>query len=168
MGAHLGVWRFIPSHSPTFPGAWDLTPGLTSWPTPLQALALVASPRLGLRHCMTLITWFQVRFSKFLLIPPKGTNGWMALAIIALLMIVWITTLETPFSCQKRQVFLSRLWKKSTRFPTLSLNVHMFLHFFFHWIVWFFLRWWLDTLSFFTKIIDSDFSIYCPIVTTTM
>jgi len=35
VGAHLGVWRFIPSHSPTFPGAWDVTPKLPSWPTPL-------------------------------------------------------------------------------------------------------------------------------------
>jgi len=40
VGAHLGVWGFILSHSPTFP--------LHSWPTPLQALALVASQRLGL------------------------------------------------------------------------------------------------------------------------
>jgi hypothetical protein len=23
--AHLGVWGFIPSHSPTFPGAWNVT-----------------------------------------------------------------------------------------------------------------------------------------------
>jgi len=50
MGVHLGVWRFIPSHSLTLPWAWDVTPGLPSWPTPLQALALVMSPRLGLRH----------------------------------------------------------------------------------------------------------------------
>jgi hypothetical protein len=50
MGAHLGVLRFIPSHSPTLPVAQDVTPGLPSWPTPLQALALVTSPRLRLRH----------------------------------------------------------------------------------------------------------------------
>ncbi len=53
VGAHLGVWRFIPSHSPTLLGTWDVTPGLPSWPTPLQALALVTSPRLGLRHWIT-------------------------------------------------------------------------------------------------------------------
>jgi hypothetical protein len=35
VGAHLGVWRFIPSHSPTLPGAWDVIPGLPSWPAPL-------------------------------------------------------------------------------------------------------------------------------------
>jgi len=50
MGVHLGVWRFIPSHSFAFPGAWDVTLGLPSCPATLQALALVASPRLGLRH----------------------------------------------------------------------------------------------------------------------
>jgi hypothetical protein len=50
VGAHLGVWGFILSHSPTLPRTWDVTPGLTSWPSPLQALALVASPRLGLRQ----------------------------------------------------------------------------------------------------------------------
>jgi len=50
MGVHLGMWRFIPSHSLTFLGAWDVTPGLPSWPATLQALALVASPKLRLRH----------------------------------------------------------------------------------------------------------------------
>jgi hypothetical protein len=50
MGAHLGVWGFLPSHSPTFPREWDVTPGVPSWHAPLQTLALVASPRLRLRH----------------------------------------------------------------------------------------------------------------------
>jgi hypothetical protein len=50
VGVHLGVWGFIPSHSPTLPGAWDVTFGLPSWPAPLQAFTLVASPRLWLRH----------------------------------------------------------------------------------------------------------------------
>jgi hypothetical protein len=48
MGAHLGVWGFIPSHSPTLLGAWNVTPRLHSWPTLSQALVLVANPRLGL------------------------------------------------------------------------------------------------------------------------
>jgi hypothetical protein len=47
---HLGVWRFIPSHFPTFLGAWNVTPGFHSWPTPLRTLALVTSLRPGLRH----------------------------------------------------------------------------------------------------------------------
>ncbi len=50
IGDHLGVWGFIPSCSLTFLGAWDVTPELPSWITPLQALALVVSPRLGLWH----------------------------------------------------------------------------------------------------------------------
>jgi hypothetical protein len=50
VGALLGVWGFIPSHSPTFSGAWDVTLGLPFWHAPLQALVLVISPRLGLQH----------------------------------------------------------------------------------------------------------------------
>jgi hypothetical protein len=55
VGAHLVVWGFIPSHFPTLPRAWNVTPKLHSWPTPLQALCLgykpkvrVVNPRLGL------------------------------------------------------------------------------------------------------------------------
>jgi hypothetical protein len=50
VGTHLGVYGFIPSQFPTFPGTWNVTLGLHSSSTPLQALALVASPRLGLQH----------------------------------------------------------------------------------------------------------------------
>jgi hypothetical protein len=50
MGVHLGVWGFIPSHSLALLGTWNVTPRLHSWPTPLQTLILVTSPRLGLRH----------------------------------------------------------------------------------------------------------------------
>jgi hypothetical protein len=50
VGAHLGVRRFIPSHSPTFSNTWNVTFRLHSWPAPSQALALVVNPRLGLRH----------------------------------------------------------------------------------------------------------------------
>jgi hypothetical protein len=28
VGVHLGVWLFIPSHSPTFLRTWNVTPGL--------------------------------------------------------------------------------------------------------------------------------------------
>ncbi len=50
VGVPLGVWGFIPSHSFALPGAWNVTPRLPSWPALLQALALVVSPRLGLRQ----------------------------------------------------------------------------------------------------------------------
>jgi hypothetical protein len=50
VGVHLGVWRFIPSHFPTLPGAWNVTPGLHFWPALSQALDLAASPRLGSCH----------------------------------------------------------------------------------------------------------------------
>jgi hypothetical protein len=50
VGAHLGVWGFIPSHFPTLLGTWNVTLGLPFWPTPLQTLALVMSPRLELQQ----------------------------------------------------------------------------------------------------------------------
>jgi hypothetical protein len=50
VGAHLGVCGLIPSHSPTFLGAWNVTPRLHFWPAPLLAFTLVVSLRLGLRQ----------------------------------------------------------------------------------------------------------------------
>ncbi len=50
VGAHFGMWGFIPSHFPTLLGAWDATPKILSWPTLLQTLVLVMNPRLGLRQ----------------------------------------------------------------------------------------------------------------------
>ncbi len=64
MGTHLGRWRFIPSHSPTFPGAWDVTLGLPYWPAPLQALTLVVSPRLRLQQEVNLI-WSLLIYTCF-------------------------------------------------------------------------------------------------------
>jgi hypothetical protein len=55
VGVPLGVWGFIPSHSFALPGAWNVTPGFPSWPALLQALALVASPRLRLRHTLSFL-----------------------------------------------------------------------------------------------------------------
>ncbi len=50
VGAHSRVWRFIPSHFFTFLRTWNVTIGLHIWPAPLQALALVTSPRVGLQQ----------------------------------------------------------------------------------------------------------------------
>jgi hypothetical protein len=49
--AQLGLWGFILSHFPIVPRVGNVIPGLHSWPTPLQAFALVTSPRLGLQLC---------------------------------------------------------------------------------------------------------------------
>jgi hypothetical protein len=72
VGAHLGVWGFIPSHSPTLPRAWNVTSKLQSWPAPLQALTLVASPRLRLQHlsssCFSLMLLLFLR--NVIFIPP--------------------------------------------------------------------------------------------------
>jgi len=61
VGAHLGVWGFIPSHFPTLPGVWNVTFGFHSWPTPLPALALITSLRLKLRQFVTYI-WVHRNF----------------------------------------------------------------------------------------------------------
>jgi hypothetical protein len=50
VGAHLGVWGFIPSNFPTLLGTWNVTPRLHSKLAPLRALTLVASPRLRSWH----------------------------------------------------------------------------------------------------------------------
>jgi hypothetical protein len=49
-GVALGVWGFTPSRFPTLPGVLDVTPGLPFGPHPCNPFALVASPKLGLRH----------------------------------------------------------------------------------------------------------------------
>ncbi len=48
--AHLGMWGFIPSHSHALPRTQNVTPMLHFSPAPLQALALVTSPKLRLQH----------------------------------------------------------------------------------------------------------------------
>ncbi len=53
MGVHLGVWRFIPSHSLHSLHSWEHVMWLLGLPLGLQPcnlLALVVSPRLGLQH----------------------------------------------------------------------------------------------------------------------
>jgi hypothetical protein len=66
MGIHLGVWKFIPSHSFALLGTWNETLRFPSWPVTLQALILVLSPTLGLQHCIsfsqTLILDYDVQF----------------------------------------------------------------------------------------------------------
>jgi hypothetical protein len=53
VGVQFGIWVFIAPHSPTFPGSWNVTPGLHFWPAPSEAFALVANPRLGLRQLLS-------------------------------------------------------------------------------------------------------------------
>ncbi len=55
VGAHLGVREFIPSHSPTLSGIWNVIPRFHSWLAPSQAFALVVSPKLVLPH-----DWFTL------------------------------------------------------------------------------------------------------------
>jgi len=57
LGVALGVWRLTPSHSPTLLGVSDVTPGLLLARTLATPFALVASPKLGLRHFWEDLTW---------------------------------------------------------------------------------------------------------------
>jgi hypothetical protein len=50
-GSSLGSVRVHSLTLFTLPWACEVTPESPSWPTTLQPLALVASPRLGLRQC---------------------------------------------------------------------------------------------------------------------
>jgi hypothetical protein len=50
MGVALGVWGFTPSHFSTLPRVCDVTLGLSLGPQLCNPLALVASPKLGLRQ----------------------------------------------------------------------------------------------------------------------
>ncbi len=54
MGVALGVWGFTPSHFPTLSGVCDVTPRLALGLHPYNPFALVASPKLGLRHLWVL------------------------------------------------------------------------------------------------------------------
>jgi hypothetical protein len=80
VGAHLGVWRFIPSHFLALPWAWNVTPALPSWPAPSQALALVVSPKLGLQHKITSLKFETHMFMFFCVWFPQLTlqlyNSW--------------------------------------------------------------------------------------------
>jgi len=67
VGVPLGVWRSIPSHSLALLGACGLTFRLPSWLATLQALALVASPRLRLQ---------QKSIKEYLLLLLVGRNIW--------------------------------------------------------------------------------------------
>jgi hypothetical protein len=63
----------ISSHFPTLPRMWNVTPKPPSRPTPLQAFALVASPRLGLWHYET-IKWFTTKLATGFLVAMTTCN----------------------------------------------------------------------------------------------
>jgi hypothetical protein len=55
VGVPLGMWGSIPSQFFTLLGACSMIPRLPSWPATLQALALVASPRLMLQQKLKIL-----------------------------------------------------------------------------------------------------------------
>jgi len=75
VGAHLGVWGFIPLHFPTILGGWNVTPELQYLPTPLPTLALVMSPKLRL--------WYY-EFTSYLFIHTSGCP-WPSVTLVHVL-----------------------------------------------------------------------------------
>ncbi len=53
VGIHLGVWGFIPPHSPTLPGIWNVTPRLHS------LTHILASPCLGRKPKAKIMTFIR-------------------------------------------------------------------------------------------------------------
>jgi len=109
VGAHLGVWGFIPWHFFTLPGTWDVTLELPSWPAPLQTLALVASPRLGLRHiCYVLwcslsplivLCWCSLTHFFFILLMFVNALLMCFIGVCLHLFVVFCWYLSTPLYC---------------------------------------------------------------------
>jgi hypothetical protein len=69
VGAHLGVWGFIPSHSPSLPGAWDVIPSFPFGSHPCKPLfccepkARVTTPLLVLFFSTIPLIFYYVHFS---------------------------------------------------------------------------------------------------------
>jgi hypothetical protein len=70
VGIALGMWRFIPSQFPTFPGACSVTPGLPFGPQPYKPLCLghkykaraihfTSRIPLSPQHCIFISVWFN-------------------------------------------------------------------------------------------------------------
>jgi hypothetical protein len=105
VGAHLRVWRFIPSHSPTLPYAWNVIPGLHSWPAPLQVFVLVMSPRLGMQHFLTNSKlWIMVISTSFNYFGKIWNKSWNMLMTCHKKMKAW-TTMVYALSIVKANIF---------------------------------------------------------------
>ncbi len=76
--AHLRVWGFILSHSLSLSGTWNVTARLHTWPAPSQALALVASPRLGLWQSLLIfhIYALKLQIQKLMKLIVARVNIW--------------------------------------------------------------------------------------------
>jgi hypothetical protein len=59
VGVALGVWGLTPSHSLTLPGVCDVTLGLPLGPHHCNPFALVANPKLRLRHQTYITYWLN-------------------------------------------------------------------------------------------------------------
>jgi hypothetical protein len=65
VGAHLGVWGFIPSHSPTLLGTWNVTPKLHSSPASFASPYFGHKPKIRVATHNVMLTSFFNHPSKF-------------------------------------------------------------------------------------------------------
>jgi hypothetical protein len=105
-GTPLGVWGFIPSHSPTLLKEWNVTLELSSWPAPLQALALVANPRLG--------SWQMDKLSLLTKILVRYSWNW------------WMRTIMIRMSTCPQFYYLTKLFSR-LELGTLHFNLFMII-----------------------------------------
>jgi hypothetical protein len=120
--AHLGVWRFIPSHSLTLSEAWNVTPRLHFWPTSSQAFALVVSPRLGLQQHEKLwhhlhLKWRILNMMKkmFSLFMGNKNNGLKPLLLcmkwsLIMIMLIWKEPMRRDHSLFNFNAFFTNQW----------------------------------------------------------
>ncbi len=122
-------WHFILLDAWTSP-SWETIKG---WQLSLNIVCVlcllfnyVLYIYLRMSH-MILITLSQVLYTRFLC-PRKGDNGWLVVAIIALLVIVWLIIIKKPSLWQHPHVLWLRLWSKNPKLMMFSFDILMFLH----------------------------------------
>jgi hypothetical protein len=96
-GSSLGSVRVISITLFALPRAWNMIPGLLSWPALLQALALVASPRVA-----TMGIYFQFKVKMLytnlvIWVPCQCHLGCYSLYISSLLFSIFFTYIILPF-----------------------------------------------------------------------
>ncbi len=112
--------------------------------------------------------WFRIHYTRFLPPPLKVTSWSLVMANIALLVKFESQFLRHHsharnhrFYCQDCERWPWSSWHSPSMFKCSFI-------FYFHWTVWFFLRWWLNIWWFFDEIINCKFLMFCLIVTRTL
>jgi hypothetical protein len=97
---HLVIWWHFMLLVVRTLTSWSIVQGRPLYLNIVYDLCLFFSQVLYIHtrtSSMILMIWFWIRCTRFLRPPLKGDNGWLNVAIIALLTIAWFITLKTPF-----------------------------------------------------------------------